>query len=142
MGVRTCISRVVSLLTMYLRLRSIRLVPHSFTLRLVYQVSYFIIFCLIHICLHYVWCTRTSHNSLRCNRLWALHRNLHRQVLLTISHCEFKFIKSLSNSGAPLHVGAQVSQGSCWGLTCLARPALQTPGMGRCVGRNSHPCAH
>src|SRR6266571_2283860 len=32
---------------MYLRLRSIRLVPHSFTLRLVCQVSYSIIFCLI-----------------------------------------------------------------------------------------------
>ena len=57
-----------------------------------------------------------------------------RQDLLTVSHCEFEFIKSLSNLGAPLRVGAQVSQGSCWGLTRLARPALWTPGMGRCVG--------
>src|SRR6266581_4360977 len=117
---------------MYLRTRRILLVPQLLTLLLVYQASIFII-------LSNTVVNATSgvpETTLsRCNSSgYGPCAVICRQDLLAVSHCEFEFIKSLSNSGAPLRVGAQVSRGSCWGLTRLARPALRTPGVGRRVG--------
>ncbi len=92
---------------MYLRTRRILLVPQLLTLLLVYQASIFIILS------NTVVNTTSGVPEMTLSRCdssgYGPCTVICRQDLLAISHCEFEFVKSLSNLSAPLRVGVQVS---------------------------------